>query len=131
MRCLMRMVLAVGVALMALPVGRLSSAELDWVRSHEQMSALSQLGAAYSLALICERPVDRAGAARALARILGSDGGYSAVQLADVLSLVTGTHAMHRAAPGLVDSAAARAKACTDAQLNYGPTGWVFPGFFK
>lgn len=97
-----------------------AAAPLDWVRTSDEMSAVSQLGAGYAWAHICDRKVDMSAAARFLEAKLGRAHQYSAAQVADMMFLVVGSIGFEQQMVGR--------SGCTDLQKLYGPKGTAIPG---
>lgn len=104
----------------AIAIGAAQAEPLDWVKTREEMSAISQIAAGYAWGQICDKRVDTASAARFMEARLGPGRQYSATQVADMMFAVVGTIALQRQLAGQGGCAAVR--------KAYGPGGSAIPG---
>jgi hypothetical protein len=103
------------IAIFAILISTSTQAEvLDWTKTDE-LSAISQLGAGYAWAEICNLKIDTEVAARFLEEKLGRGRQYSAQQVADLMFTAIATIGLERQLVG--------ASACPAARRNYGRGG--------
>jgi hypothetical protein len=103
----------------ALGISQLAAEPRVWTKNEAELLALSELGAGYAWAEICNKKVDTEAAARFMEAKLGAGRRFTPRQAADLMLLVVDSIGLGQ----LV-----MAEGCADLRENYGAGGKIVPG---